>query len=57
MSGIGREALMCGQKVLPYVRELSLGHHGGRETHPDVREWLGGPFGCPEVVGRTSRWS
>ena len=36
----------------------------GREALPDVREWSGGPFGCPggspecpEVVGRPSRIS
>ena len=34
----------------------------GREAHPDVREWSGGPNGwsgdipkCPGVVGRTAR--
>ena len=29
----------------------------GREALPDVREWLGGPSGCPEVIGRHSRMS
>ena len=26
-----------------------------REVLPDVREWLGGPPGCPVGVGRPSR--
>ena len=26
----------------------------GRMTLPDFREWLGGPPGCPGVVGRHS---
>ena len=29
----------------------------GWEALPDVREWLGGPPGCPGVVGRPSRLS
>ena len=29
----------------------------GREAIPDVREWSGGPPGCPGVVGRPSRMS
>ena len=29
----------------------------GRETLQDVREWTGGPPGCPGVVERTSRMS
>ena len=29
----------------------------GREAFQDVREWSGGPPGCPEVVGRLSRMS
>ena len=27
----------------------------GREALADVREWSGGPFECPGVVGRLSR--
>ena len=27
----------------------------GREAFPDVREWSGGPFECPGVVGRPSQ--
>ena len=30
---------------------------GGRETVPNVREWLGGPQGYSRVVGRPSRMS
>ena len=29
----------------------------GREALEDVLEWLGGPPGCPGVVGRPSRMS
>ena len=29
----------------------------GREALPVVREWSGGPPGCPEVFGRPSRMS
>ena len=29
----------------------------GREDLGDVWEWSGGPFGCPEVVGRPSGMS
>ena len=29
----------------------------GRVTLPDVREWSGGPPGCPGMVGRPSRMS
>ena len=29
----------------------------GRETLPDLREWLGGLPGCPGVVGRPSQMS
>ena len=29
----------------------------GREALPDVREWSGGPPGCPGVVGRPTRMS
>ena len=29
----------------------------GREALPDVREWSGGPLGCPVVVGGPSRMS
>ena len=29
----------------------------GREDLPDVREWWGGPPGCPRVVGKSSRMS
>ena len=29
----------------------------GREALPDVRECLGGPLGCPEVVGTPSQMS
>ena len=29
----------------------------GRLAHLDVREWSGGPAGCPGVVGRPSRMS
>ena len=29
----------------------------GRESLPDVREWLRGPPGCPEVVERPYRMS
>ena len=25
-----------------------------REAHPDVREWSGGPLGCPGVVMSSS---
>ena len=33
----------------------ALGVSGnGREALPDVREWSGGPRGCPGVVGRPS---
>ena len=28
-----------------------------REAFPDVREWLGGPPGCPGEVGKPSRMS
>ena len=28
-----------------------------REPLPDVREWLGGPPGCPKVVERPSQMS
>ena len=41
MSGSGREAL-------PDVWI-------GREALPDIREWLGGPPGCPGGVGRPCR--
>ena len=41
MFGSGREAL-------PMSRS-------DRETLPNDREWLGGPPGCPGVVGRPSR--
>ena len=29
----------------------------GQEVHQDVREWSGGPFGCPGVVGKPFRMS
>ena len=29
----------------------------GREALPNVREWLGGPPGCPGVFGRPFRMS
>ena len=29
----------------------------GREALKDVREWSGGPRGCPGVIGRPSRLS
>ena len=29
----------------------------GRETLPDVQEWLRDPYGCPVVVGKLSRMS
>ena len=28
-----------------------------REAFPVIREWSGGPLGCPGVVGRSSRMS
>ena len=28
-----------------------------QEAHPNVREWFGGPPGCPRVVGRPTRMS
>ena len=53
MSGSGRDALPTfesGQEVLRNVLEWS-------ESHPDVREWSGGPPECLGVVGRPSRMS
>ena len=29
----------------------------GREALPNIREWSGGPPGCPGVVGKPSRMS
>ena len=40
MSGSGLESLPDGRDTLQAV--------------PDVREWSGGPFGWPRVVGRSS---
>ena len=54
-----------GWEALPDIREAlrSLGVvemlfrmiRSGREALLDVREWSGGPPGCPGVVGRPSR--
>ena len=58
-----------GREGLPDVREFSRvlpGYPGvigsfsrmsrsSREVLKDVRQWSGGPFGCLEVVGRSSR--
>ena len=65
MSKSGREALLDVRETLSVVREWSVGSLGCRrmvgrssrisgsirEYFPDVREWLGGPPGCPGVVG------
>ena len=44
---------MVGRPFLD-VRVWSGGLTGGREAHPDVRKWLRGLPGCPEVVGSPS---
>ena len=38
-------------------REHTRMSGNGREALPDVREWSGGPPGCPGVVGMPSRMS
>ena len=53
MSVSGLEALQddgSGREALP-------DDGSGREALPVVREWLGGPPGCPRVVGSLSRVS
>ena len=50
MTGSDREAI-------PDVRELSASLPDVPVAFPDVQEWLGGPPGCPGVVGRPSRMS
>ena len=47
-------------EALPDIQEWSgdfLMSGSGRETLPNVRKWLGGPPGCPGVVGNHSRMS
>ena len=38
-------------------REVLRMFGSGREALLDIREWSGGPPGCPGVVGRSSRMS
>ena len=50
MSGSGRESIPYDQGALPNVRYSLV-------ILPDVREWSGGPPGCPGIVGWPSRMS
>ena len=58
MSEIGGEAVPCPEVVGRHsqvLERLSWMSRSGREAHPDVRERVGSPLGCPEVVGWPSR--
>ena len=44
-------------EALPKVQETLLDEPEWWEDLPNVREWLGGFPGCPEVVGSPSRKS
>ena len=39
------------------VKKPSRMSSSGREALPNDQEWLGGPPGCPGVVGKPSRMS
>ena len=49
MSGSGRKALTLCTRVVWMPSRMS---GSGRVALRDIREWSGGPLGCPGVVGR-----
>ena len=55
MSGSGWEVLLDGREALPNDWEALLDVRGSREALLDFWDWLGGPPGCPGVVGRPYR--
>ena len=44
-------------RMLGVVRRHSQMTGSGRKALPGVREWSGGPLGCPGVVRRPTRMS
>ena len=44
-------------EALPHVCEACRMFGSGRKAIPNVREWSGGPSGCPRVLESLSRMS